>query len=227
MEEIMTDLQQKELAFLGRVTAGFTHEVKNILAIIKENVGLMEDILSMIPADSFSSHGRFSRVIYSIREQSDRGVELSNHLNRFAHTTDHLKATIDLILAVEQLSQLARRFARLKEVTVTVDPSPEGQRIVIETSPVCLQMALFNALECCWNAMTSGGTIALAMTNEGGEARISFACQCALGPGAEFMERIALGRDWPELGETVQSLGGRLHMSDSNDGFIILLPRKE
>ena len=35
----------EEIAFMGKVTASLSHEIKNTLAIINESVGLMGDLL--------------------------------------------------------------------------------------------------------------------------------------------------------------------------------------
>jgi hypothetical protein len=39
--------ENRKAAFMGRITAGVTHEMKNVLAIIKESAGLMEDFLKI------------------------------------------------------------------------------------------------------------------------------------------------------------------------------------
>ncbi|MCP3901564.1 MAG: sensor histidine kinase, partial [Desulfobacteraceae bacterium] len=39
------DNRDDKAAFFGKITASITHEIQNVLAIIKENAGLMEDFL--------------------------------------------------------------------------------------------------------------------------------------------------------------------------------------
>ena len=43
-----TDTDKRQVAFFGRMTAGITHEMKNVLAIIKESSGLMQDCANTI-----------------------------------------------------------------------------------------------------------------------------------------------------------------------------------
>jgi len=43
----MTQFRQTEIAFFGRITAGVTHELKNVLAIVNESSGLMQDLLAL------------------------------------------------------------------------------------------------------------------------------------------------------------------------------------
>jgi C4-dicarboxylate-specific signal transduction histidine kinase len=214
-----------ELSFFGKMTAGFTHEVKNVLAIIKENAGLMEDILSMTQTGSPPRVDRLSRAIASIQEQADRGVELSNHLNRFAHSADHPRVRLNLNTLLDQLSLLAQRFARLKEVALQVAPC--DQPVLVETCPISLQMALFTGLECCWNAMPPGGCVSLRVMRKGSEAAIGFFCQSSPDPAPELMEMISPSQEWAKLNDTVQILGGRMETGLAGHHFTIILPPNE
>ncbi len=79
-------MNQRETAFMGRVTAGVTHELKNVLAIIKESAGLIEDILALNKDLAGPHQEKVVRVLSNIRQQVDRGVDLSSRLNAFAHS---------------------------------------------------------------------------------------------------------------------------------------------
>lgn len=50
---IMKENENSEIVFFGKITAGITHEMKNVLAIIKESSGLMEDLILLRPEDDF------------------------------------------------------------------------------------------------------------------------------------------------------------------------------
>ena len=56
----MNKIERKEVVFFGKITAGITHEIKNVLAIIQESSGLMEDILAVTEDDTFSNKDKFS-----------------------------------------------------------------------------------------------------------------------------------------------------------------------
>ena len=43
-------MREQETAFIGKITAGVTHEFMNVLSTIKEASGLMEDLLAEISA---------------------------------------------------------------------------------------------------------------------------------------------------------------------------------
>ena len=129
---VVADL--REVAFLGRITAAFTHEMKNVLAIIKESAGLMEDLLALTPGPAFPHRDRFARSLTTIQAQTKRGVELSNRLNRLAHSSDKEVARVDLNDILEQVIILSERFARLKGVSLQLYPHGEALSVVV--SPV-------------------------------------------------------------------------------------------
>jgi len=43
----VNDRESRKAAFMGRITASATHDMKNVLAIIKESAGLMEDLIAL------------------------------------------------------------------------------------------------------------------------------------------------------------------------------------
>ena len=84
----MKEMSEKEIAFIGKITAGVTHEINNALASIKEISGLMEDLISMSSTDSFPHQEKFLKVLPKIREQVQRSVKLTTQLNNcFSNST--------------------------------------------------------------------------------------------------------------------------------------------
>ncbi|MFP5213570.1 MAG: hypothetical protein ACLGPL_09345 [Acidobacteriota bacterium] len=222
----MKDLREREIGFQGRITAGFTHEIKNVLAIIKENSGLMEDILSMLPQGSFPAAERLLRAIGSIRQQTERGVELSNQLNRFAHMADHPKLRVDLNRIVEQIVILSRRFARLKDVSLEAVVSAD-QPVSVEMDPVGLQLALFTGMECCWNALPPGSGLTLTVTKRGSDGIVCFSCQGGLESQAGLMDKIVQSEEWNSLLEIMRDTGGGVETGQLEHSFLLKVPQQE
>ena len=82
-----------EPAFCGYIVAGATHELRNVLAVIKEYSGLLEDIASGGPQALADRHERIERALDSISGQLLRGQEHLGRLNRFAHCADEDRAS--------------------------------------------------------------------------------------------------------------------------------------
>jgi len=134
----------QEIAFMGKMTAGMTHEIKNVLATIKESSGLMQDFLKLRQDASFPYGEKFAQILAGIQGQVARGVEISTRLNRFAHSMDEPVITLDLNEIIDQVVFLNQRQARLKQTELRGIPSGEGLRI--ETDPFRLQLVLAAAI---------------------------------------------------------------------------------
>lgn len=218
----MVDTDLREVAFLGRITAAFTHEMKNVLAIIKESAGLMEDLLFLSQENTFPHKDRFVRCLTTIQAQTNRGVELSSRLNRFAHSPDEEVATVNLNEILEQVVFLSGRFARLKGVTLSLNPHEAALNVVV--SPVKLQMAVFGCLECCWGSMAAGGNIALSVTRKGKEAVVTFFCQNAVEVVEDLAVRLSEAEAKEAIAEIAASFPCGIKWCASGSGLELTLP---
>jgi C4-dicarboxylate-specific signal transduction histidine kinase len=152
-------LRREEIAFMGRITAGMTHEIKNVLAIIRESAGLMEDLLSLRPEKPFTHQEKFLKTIATIQEQVNRGVDLTTRLNRFAHSMDEPAVSVDVNDLLEQTGSLLERFARLKRVQLRILPMEQPQSI--RTDPFRLQMVLSECVDALLNRLETGGEVSV------------------------------------------------------------------
>ena len=217
----------KELEFFGKITAGITHEMKNVLAIIKESAGLIEDILSLSSEASIPHQDKIQTSLTKIKTQIERGVELTNRLNRFAHSSDETPAKIDLHETTEQLIALSLRFARLKNVVLKTDPPEKSdQPMPLVTHPVQLQMALFFCIQCCLDVMPSGGEITISLEKKGAKIAIHHTCK---DDRAEKIERVGMmtsSANWLELKEILDYLQGTTEIDELNSRVNLFLPEE-
>ena len=152
----MSQLPQTEIAFFGRITAGVTHELKNVLAIINESSGLMQDLMAL-SKEMPAYHDRFQKALTSIKGQIQRGQGLIARLNQFAHAPDIAVRSLDLYETAGLVVALSQRFATLKNVTLKiVPPSTSEQPVQATLNLVQFQMALFAAIEC-WLSLAAPG----------------------------------------------------------------------
>ena len=168
-------MKEKEIAFIGKVTAGVTHEVNNVLASIREISGLLTDILSITTEDSFPRKEKFQTSLQKIQNQVQRGVKLTSQLNKFSHLSDNDKANVDLNEIIEHLIFLTERFARLKDIALKIEPS--NKSITINTNPFLLQMALFNCIAYLINNMANGSEISICPGKDGSNYLINITCK--------------------------------------------------
>ena len=159
----MKQLNDTEIKFIGKITAGVTHEINNALASIKEISGLMEDIMSMSSDTSFPQHEKFIRNLNRIREQVQRGVKLTTSLNRFSHLSDENVTQVELNDLLEHLVFLNQRFARTKNAELNYQPADKP--INFNTNPMQLQMAIYNCIAYLIKHSAEGGIITIHKDN--------------------------------------------------------------
>ncbi|MFP3980816.1 MAG: hypothetical protein ACLFUY_05425 [Desulfobacterales bacterium] len=209
---------EKTLTFFGKMTANLTHEVKNVLAIIQESAGLMEDITAICPLAEEKYQGKFNRSMATIKQQLHRGIDLTTQFNRFAHTPDRASAELDLADTVEQFCLLTERFARLKHIGLTAGQPPANEKIRMTTNPVQFYMALFFSLESCLTALPANNEIRVTpQKKEKKLPAIEFACTGGqLPPAGEFFQQLQAAEAWGELRDVIDQLQGEVQC-DTDD----------
>jgi C4-dicarboxylate-specific signal transduction histidine kinase len=100
--------------FFGEMSASISHEMKNVLAIINENAGLLQDMVMMIEKGMPLSPERLSGLAQSIIRQVSRGDRIVKGMNRFAHSADHPTETVDIGEVIHFISMLAARLIAMK-----------------------------------------------------------------------------------------------------------------
>jgi nitrogen fixation/metabolism regulation signal transduction histidine kinase len=205
-------MDMEKAAFMGKITAGVTHEMKNVLAIIKESAGLLEDLISLAKEGAPPPREKFLRTVNRIREQVARGVDLSTKLNLFAHSPDEKAGLIDLNQAAAQTGFLCQRFARLKNMTLHVEP--HDQALIVETDPLGFQMLLYQCVELIMNLVAGGSIITLQPKDNDGNCVTISASPQSSEPRDTPARDVA---DHP-LWETVQASGTRIAVWTESGG---------
>ncbi|MFP4350670.1 MAG: sensor histidine kinase [Thermodesulfobacteriota bacterium] len=147
------------LRFFGKVSASISHEIKNTLAVINENAGLLEDLTLMAEKGMELDPTRVRGLAEKILAQVQRSDGIVKNLNRFAHSIDKTGKRVDVEETVHFTALLAARLAAGREVTFTT-VSPE-KPIHLLTSPFFLKALIFRCLEIAMSAPDADKTIYL------------------------------------------------------------------
>jgi len=215
-----------ELAFFGKIAAGVTHELKNVLAIINESNGLMADLLAMAKDAPFPYRDRLLRSIDRIEGQVRRGVEITGRFNRFAHGMDHESAEVDLNEAVVQTVALTQRFAMLRSLELKGLVADEP--VVFITSPFGFQMALAKAVEACIDSMSGKGVINLNVRGGRGRPALDIDCQTQVEASPVFKETVSESPAWREFEEIASMLQIEIQWPRvGGTGFALIIGRDE
>jgi len=140
------------LQFFGQISASISHELKNVLGIINENAGLLEDLTLMadrgVPLDPV----RLKAMAQGVKKQIGRADAIIGNMNRFAHSADQSIATVDLAQTIELAMAVTARFAVMKGYKI--DLQLPDQPVAVQTAPFFLISLVWQCLEF---AMSAGG----------------------------------------------------------------------
>jgi C4-dicarboxylate-specific signal transduction histidine kinase len=171
------------MAFVGKIAASMTHEIKNSLAIIQESAGLLADIISLSQEGSFPHKEKFQRVLGNIKEQVNRGVDITTRLNQFAHSMDEPLAAIQVSHLLEQVSLLMRRLAKRRGIDLKV--AAAAQELSLMSDPFRLLLVLGTVIEKLAESLESGGAIILQAQGAPQEVTVILEIQGGKKPGWE------------------------------------------
>ena len=209
----------REAVFIGRITASTTHEFRNVLAIVKESAGLIEDLLGNGSPGGPEQAERLLKVVHRIDAQVGRGAELLSHLNRFAHCIDRSLNGVDLDQEVGQVVFLSQRLAREGRHRLEVSPGAENMTVMIDS--LLFQMALFTAIECCIEQMPDRGTITVHTSRNGSQPTIGFIGEAEDGSA---LPSPAGASGWNSMTEVLDDLDASVEIAEQGFAFSITLP---
>jgi hypothetical protein len=122
MSDYQESIGECGLHCFGTISASISHELKNALAIINENAGLLEDLSFMAEKGLPLDPARLKSLAASINKQIQRADGIIRNMNRFAHSADEAVKSIDLGETLALTVALSSRLAAMKSVTLNFIP---------------------------------------------------------------------------------------------------------
>ena len=158
------------LQYFGKMSASISHELKNSLAIINEQAGLLEDFSLLAekgrPIDPERMKGLAGKIIQQVR----RADGIIKNMNRFAHSVDAPVKNVDLSEFLGFVVALSARLAALRGVTL-VSVTQENP-VEIATNPFILKNLLWLCLDFAMNWTGEEKNIRLTAEKAGSGARL-------------------------------------------------------
>ncbi|MGD9973111.1 MAG: histidine kinase dimerization/phospho-acceptor domain-containing protein [Desulfatirhabdiaceae bacterium] len=206
------------LTFFGCMSASISHELKNALAIINEQAGLLEDLAYLLQKGGPVSPDRLQTLSGSILRQVKRADGIIKNMNRFAHSIDEPIKRVNLNDMLCFTASLSTRLASMKCVTLKT-PSIENN-LEIQTRPFFLENLIWICFKHIFNAREQPRDLNLSLENRESHAAICFQLE------DETPTPIIFQNILEESGPILCLLHAELHENPENHLIYLMLPKK-
>lgn len=154
------------LCFFGQISAAISHDLKNVLAIINEDAGLLQDYSLMAAQGMELDPERMAQLAEKVQGQVKRGDGIIKNMNRFAHSVDMPECEVDYRELSALVVSLLTRMASRKCVTVNIK---EGGPVKGNGDPFTIQMLIAKGLEYAMDSAAKDAELSIEVsTSRGG-----------------------------------------------------------
>ena len=160
------------LHFFGKMSATNCHDIKNALAIINENIGLLQDFILMSEKGMAIDPERLKTLAEKVVKQVWRADGFVKNMSRFAHSIDEPVVNVDLNEILELVKMLSSRFVSMRGVTLR--PEPSTNPVMVTTNPFLLENLVWLCLDFAMEVAGSGKAVGLISEETKNGARIRF-----------------------------------------------------
>lgn len=211
----MTQLSDyQDLAFMGKINASISHELKNIMAIISEASGLLSDLMEMGISGKTIEFNSIKKCCTHIEEEIRRGFKTIKQMNRFSHSVDEPVKIVDLNDILDFVISLAGMLSFASDVRFDGNAESDAQ---VETCPFRLQNLIYKSLIFAFkSAGTQGGVIVSVHKEKDAGMRISFS-------GFEVPESNTFPMENDQ--KVAASIGAQVIVDPGSRGLDILIPQ--
>jgi light-regulated signal transduction histidine kinase (bacteriophytochrome) len=132
------------LSFFGNTNRLISHELKNILAIISETLGLIDELIELTDSGMKMEPGKLRSLSKSIIEEIDRANSIIRSMNTFAHSVDEFIGEIDINQAVALIIKISRLNSSSRNTEILFE---ENEQVVVKTSAFFLGSLIHHAID--------------------------------------------------------------------------------
>ncbi|MDD9305167.1 MAG: hypothetical protein HUK40_23680 [Desulfobacter sp.] len=133
------------ITFLGQILASATHEIKNHLAIINENAGLLGDLSLMDPMAL--APDRTNGISLKIAEQVRHADLVLKRMNEFSHSVDLCDQPVDLEQTAAFVIKFGSRLIKMAGIEIKLMPAPSP--LMVSTHLFFLEYLIWQPINAC------------------------------------------------------------------------------
>ncbi len=143
MNDTIHFINSEGLKFFGKVNASISHELKNILAIISETSGFLNDLTDLAKQGKDLKLSLLESCNDSIAEEIQRGFDTIKQMNKFAHSVDIPIKEVDLMETLKLTITLSGFLSAAGKVNLKDTGEPIAP---VLTSPFLMQNLIYQLL---------------------------------------------------------------------------------
>ncbi len=216
----MMQSEESRTAFFARIAAGATHEIRNVLAIIKESSGLIDDLIHASKRGKKLDDDKVLKASGRVQTQVLRGTDLIASLNRLAHSLDRTDGGLDVQEQLRHFDTLNQRFARQKNCQLATRVGEGTLNVSLQSFE--LQMTLSSTLEHVIQHLAGGGTINVGVEPQSEQPCIAFVLEAAQPDASAALDDSSAS--WKELSEGLAGMGVGVEADGANGAIRLRLP---
>ncbi|MEN6483918.1 MAG: ATP-binding protein, partial [Syntrophobacteraceae bacterium] len=153
-------VQSSKMAALGKLAAGVAHEVNNPLAVIKEKVGWIKDLLSEEDLSKSENFAEFEDAVAKIDYHVDRAKKVTHRLLGFARRMEPLHESVDINRVLDETIDFLKNEAHYRNIVLKTDYCPGLPQTTSDSAQ--LQQVFLNILNNAIDAIGKDGTISVS-----------------------------------------------------------------
>lgn len=205
-------MMDESLRFFGSVTASVTHQLNNVISIIEQTSGLVQDMVISEKSGTPLNIDRLSKAMETTSKQTNRGLEIIRRLNRFAHSADEPNVEFDVPEVIENLVAICSRFAELKRALI--DLRPPSTEIRTSGNPFLFQAAVFRALRAAIDTAQPNDAIRASIDTDDSSVVVVIQCQREIVEVSDHMTALKL---------IMEEIEGRIDAENGSEGTVLKL----
>jgi light-regulated signal transduction histidine kinase (bacteriophytochrome) len=143
MEKEIGTLSAGGFSFFGITNRLISHELKNILAIISETLGLMEELLALSDKGKELKPGKLHSLSESVIEEVGRANAIIRNMNTFAHSVDEFITEVDIVHILQLMIGICQLDSSLKNTKIQL---VSREALMVKTSPLFLENLVYHII---------------------------------------------------------------------------------
>ena len=208
------------IRFIGRLLGLLSHELNNHLAILRESIGLADDILSARKMPEKKRLDDVTALVRSLDEKLNRPIAIVRHVGDLSLQIEQDATDHEADLMVDRLLSLIQRMAIQRKIIIR--KSLAGHSLRLSVDPLLMQFLLFALLDNLYSALDSGGRVTIDTARKGKDYSIHITSE-------QTPRTMPENEPWPQkaLFDTVRRTGGTLHYGEGGGTITLTFPVTE